>query len=137
MLPTNLNTNEVKNAAGTEVEFGFFSEEGRTRTYAQVGEAPNREHRIKFAHSESGADVEMRRRSLCRVDKAVTGVSGAKRNISFYVVGDIPVGDLADLSEPKNVCAELMSLMASQGATTTILFDCTGYGAASVTGGSL
>jgi hypothetical protein len=50
---------------------------------------------------------------------------------------DIPVGDIADFSETKNVLAELLSFCASLGASTTILYDCTGNGAATLINGTL
>jgi hypothetical protein len=57
--------------------------------------------------------------------------------VSAYVVVDLPVGNLATFDEPKAVLAELMSFCASLGASTTILYDCTGNGAASLINGSL
>lgn len=137
MLPNALNTNEVKNAAGTEVEFQRLISNDRTLTFAQVGELPNLEHRLKVSHQEAGTGSEMRRRSVTRVDKKVTGVSGKPRNIGGYIVLDVPVGDIADYTEAKNVLSEVMSFAASTGADTAIKFDCTGNGAAALISGSL
>jgi len=136
MLPTHLTTNEVKNAAGTEVEFLRFDAAGRTVEFQQSAETPNLEHRLKTSHQESGSGVNERRRSMARVDKTVAGVSGTPRRISWYLVGDIPTGDIANYDEVKNALAELLSFMASTGADTTIKFDCTGTGAACLVSGS-
>jgi len=68
MLPTHLTTNEVKNAAGTEVEFLRFDAAGRTVEFQQSAETPNLEHRLKTSHQESGSGVNERRRSMARVD---------------------------------------------------------------------
>lgn len=136
-IPTNLVTNEIKNSAGTEVEFNHYYQEGRKRVFAQVGEVPNRPHRITVSHTDVGSGAKLRRRSMVRVDKHVTGVDGAVAIPVACCWVDVPIGNLATLDEPKNVLAELMSFLASQGATTTILFDCTGYGAAAITGGNL
>jgi hypothetical protein len=137
MLPANLTTNEVKNAAGTEEEFLGLSTEGRKRIFAKSGETPNLPHRITVSHQETGTGVALRRRSLVRIDKTIAGASTDPRVVSAYVVCDIPVGDLAALTEPKAVLANLMSLVASLGASTTILYDCTGYGADALINGSL
>lgn len=137
MLPTNLNTNEVKNAAGAEVEFNRLATLDRSVTFAQVGESPNLEHRIKVSHLETGSGSETTRRSMVRVDKTITGVSGKPRVISFYAVAAIPVGDIANYTETGNVNAELISFLASTGADSTIKFDGTGNGAAALINGSL
>lgn len=137
-LPLALNTNEVKNSAGTEVEFvRCDSGTGRAIVFAQANEAPNAQHRLGVAHTEVGTGVNLVRRSRARVDKVVAGVSGNPRTISYYVVAVIPVGDLATLDEPRNVQAELLSFMASTGADTAIKFDGTGTGAKAVTEGTL
>lgn len=137
-LPTALNTNEVKNSAGTEVEFvRQDGGTGRKLVYQQVAETPNAPHRITFSHAETGSGADLVRRSLSRVDKTVTGVSGKPRIISFYEVGVIPVGDISTLDEVKNVQAELISLVASTGADTVVKFDCTGTAAAAVVNGTL
>jgi hypothetical protein len=136
-LPTNLTTNEVKDSAGAEVEFLYSSSDGRTRIYAQSGETPMLEHRLKVSHQETGAGSLTRRRSVVRVDKTVSGASGTPRVVSAYVVLDIPVGDLSAYTEPTKVLAELVSFVASLGASTTILYDGTGYGAAALINGTL
>jgi hypothetical protein len=137
MLANTLNTNEIKNSAGTEVEFDHLNGVGRTREYAQKNESPQLTHRLKISHQQSGSGVKERRRSVVRFDKEVAGVSGEQVTVSAYVVVDIPVGDLSTFDEPKNVLAELMSFCASLGASTTILYDCTGNGAAALINGSL
>lgn len=137
MLPTNLTTNEVKNSSGTEVEFLRNGSIGREVTFAKSGEAPNLQNRIKVSHTEIGKGVDLRRRSLLRVDLQVAGVSGKTRNIGCYAVADIPAGDISAMTEVKNALAMLISLLASTGADTTIKFDCTGYGADALVNGSL
>lgn len=57
--------------------------------------------------------------------------------ISAYAVLDSPVGALVANTEPTNVVAELMSFLASLGASTTILYDGTGNGAAALLSGGL
>lgn len=128
-LASTLNTNEIKNSAGTEVEFIRKNGQGPAVEYAQINEPPNREHRFRIAHQELGTGIEQRRRSNIKFRKEITGVSGAVRETSWSLTGDIPIGDIADYTEPKNVLAELMSFAASLGANTTILYDCTGNGA--------
>lgn len=136
-LPIHLTTNEVKNAAGSEVEFTRLLSADRNVLFAQSGEAPNREHRIKVSHQETGSGTKMVRRSLLRVDKTVDGADGAPVTISFYTVGVIPVGNIANYDEAKAVCAELGSLCFLTGADSTFLYDGSGYGAAALINGSL
>lgn len=137
MLPTTLNTNEVKNSAGTEEEFVRMSTEGRKLIFAKSGETPSAPHRLTVSHSEVGSADGRRRRSLVRIDKTVEGTSGTPRTVSCYVVVDAPVGDLATTAEIKNALANLLSFVASQGGTTTILYDCSGHGADSLCQGTL
>lgn len=136
MLPTNLTTNEVKNASGTEVEFLRKDADGVSVLFAQSGEPYNLPHRLKVSHEESGQGVNLKRRTLIDVTKTVLGVDGTPVQIRTYSVTVIPVGNLNATTEVKNVLAERMSFEASTGATTTILYDCTGYGADAIVNGS-
>lgn len=139
MYPTNLTTNEVKNSAGTEEEFLRLSSVGRTLVFAKSGETPAQPHRLSVQHLESGNGTTKRRRSVVRVDKTVTGSYDTTRQerISAYCVVDSPIGNLSAYTEVKNVLANLISNIASQGATTTILYDCSGYGADALVNGGL
>jgi hypothetical protein len=139
MLSNNLNTNEIKNAAGVEVEFQHLSTEGRTRLFAQINESPSLQHRLKISHIESGSGIKLVRRSMHRFDKTVVSTVDLVTpvTISVYTVAVFPVGALLVGTEMANVIAENMSFHASLGATTTILYDCTGNGAASLLNGSL
>lgn len=139
MLANTLNTNEIKNAAGTEVEFSRLQTSGRTTEFAAIGESPSAPHRMSIRHAESGSGTEQRRRSVLRIDKTVAGqvdTTKACRN-SFYIVGDLNIGNLTSLAEPKNVLAELLSFAATTGAATTVLFDCSGNGADALINGGL
>jgi len=137
MLPANLTTNEVKDSSGTEVEFLRMSVSERKVIFAKNGEAPNAPYRLTVSHSETGSGVDLRRRSLIRVDKTVTGSDNLPRTISFYAVGDLPTGDLATAAEMKNVLANLISFLASTGGDTTVKFDCTGNGADAMINGTI
>lgn len=59
MLSNTLNTNEVKDAAGTEVEFSRISTNGRSTEYAKVGEVPNAPYRLKVSHQETGSGLDL------------------------------------------------------------------------------
>lgn len=139
MFPQTLNTNEVKNSAGAEIEFQRLGSSGRQLDFYQVGESPALPHRISIAHQELGSGLSARRRSKVGVIKTVTGQVDASKPapISAYVVVDSPIGNLTSLAEVTNAVAELMSLLASKGASTTILYDGTGYGAEALINGSL
>lgn len=139
MLANTLNTNEIKNAAGVEQEFTRLSQGVRDTVFALITETPSAPHRLTIKHVESGKGVDLKRRSLIRFDKTITGQVDTTKSatISSYNVTEIPLGNLTSYDEVKNVMANLMSFMASTGATTTILFDCTGNGAATAISGTL
>lgn len=133
-------TNEIKNSAGTEVEFTRLSTgPGRETVFRQVNESPSLQHRLSIKHVESGTGFNLRRRSLIRFDKTVASTVDTTKvvTVSAYAVMDLPVGALLALTEPTNVLAELMSLLASLGASTTILYDGTGSGAVCLLNGDL
>jgi hypothetical protein len=138
-LPVNLVTNEVKNSAGVEQEFTGNGAEGRTREFIQVNENPSQEHRIKVQHQETGLVLKKVRRSNIRIDKKVLSTVDliTPVTITASLTLSIPVGHLVSLAEVKNVLAEMMSLVATTGAATTVLFDCTGYGADALVNGTL
>lgn len=137
MLTNTLNTNEVKDAAAAEVEFSRVSTTGRSTVFAKVGETPNAPYRLTVSHQEIGSGVDLRRRSVVRFDKTVTGASTLPRKVTGYLVLDAPTGDLSSTTEIKNVIANLLSFCATTGAATTVLFDCTGNGATVLVDGSL
>jgi len=140
MLNNTLNTNEIKNSAGTEVEFSRLSTgPGRETVFKQITELPYLPHRLTVRHSESGSGINLRRRSVVRFDKTIISAVDATTpvTVSTYVVHDVPIGALTTNAEPANVIAELMSFLASLGASTTILYDCTGNGATTLLNGDL
>lgn len=139
MLSNTLNTNEVKNSAGSEVEFTRLSISDRQTEFAQIAETPSAQHRLKISHQETGMGMKKRRRSLIRVDKTtVSGVDSVTPiTTSAYIVLDIPVGASSTSAEAANVIAELLSFCASTGANTTILYDGTGNGATCLLNGGL
>lgn len=139
MLSNTLNTNEVKNSAGTEVEFSRLSTSDRSTVFAQIAETPANPHRLSIAHQESGTAMKKRRRSVCRIDKTVVSTvdNVTPVTVSAYMVLDAPVGALTANTEMGNVIAELMSFCATTGAATTVLFDCTGNGASALLNGGL
>jgi len=138
MLANTLNTNEIKNAAGTEVEFSRLSTSDRQTVFSQITEAPSAPHRLKISHQETGSGINLTRRSVVRFDKTVASTVDTTKmvTISGYLVLSAPVGALVANTEMANVLAEVMSFCATTGAATTVLFDCTGSGAnALLTGG--
>lgn len=139
MLSNTLNTNEIKDASGTEVEFSRLSISDRATEFAAVGEAPSKPHRLTIRHQETGEGLKKRRRSVYRFDKTViSDVDNVTPVvISKYDVLDVPIGALTSQTEIKNVIAEGMAFGASLGASTTILYNCTGNGADVLLNGGL
>jgi hypothetical protein len=139
MLSNTLNTNEIKNSAGTEVEFSRLSQSARTTVFKQITESPYLPHRLTISHQETGAGMTQRRRSVVRFDKTVISAvdSVTPITVSAYTVLDFPIGASTTAAEAANVLAELMSFTASLGASTTILYDGTGNGAITLLNGDL
>lgn len=139
MLSNTLNTNEVKNAAGTEVEFSRLSQSDRSTEFAKIGETPSLPIRLRISHLESGVGMKRRRRSVVRFDiTSVSGVDSATPvTTSAYAVLDAPIGALTTNTDMANALAQLMSFLATTGAATTVLFDCTGNGAKVLLNGEL
>lgn len=139
MLSNTLNTNEIKNASATEVEFQRLKQNDRTTEFAQITEPSNLPHRLKISHQESGTGFTRRRRSVVRFDKDVTSTVDTTKTctVSAYIVLDAPLGAMAAGAEYANVLAELLSFCATTGGATTVLFDGTGNGAVCLLSGGL
>lgn len=139
MLNNSLNTNEIKNSAGTEVEFSRLSVSERSTLYSQISETPSLPHRMTISHLEVGSGIKKRRRSVLRFDKTViSGVDSVTPiTHSAYAVIDYAIGGASTAAEMTHVLAELMSFLASLGASTTILYDGTGNGATALLAGGL
>jgi len=138
MLSNTLNTNEVKNAAGTEVEFSRLATSDRSTVFAQISENPSQPHRLSISHQESGSGIKRRRRSVVRVDKTIISPvdSVTPVTVSAYVVLDIPSGALTTGTEAANVLAELGSFTHTN-ASATLLYDGTGNGSGALLSGGL
>lgn len=138
-IANTLNTNEVKNAAGTEVEFqSLGGEQNRTREFAAISEAPALKHRITVKHSETGIGIRRRRKSAIRVDKTVVSTvdSVTPVVVSALIWLDSPVGALLASTEMANVLAELGSFTFLDGTGNTFLYAGSGVGSqALITGG--
>jgi hypothetical protein len=139
MLSNTLNTNEVKNSGGTEMEFQRISQSERATEYALITESPAYPHRLNIKHTETGQGVARRRRSVVRFDLTEEGeIDDTKSMVtSAYIVLDAPIGNMSSNTPMKTVIANLLSFCASLGASTTILYDNTGNGAVCLTTGGL
>lgn len=139
MLVNTLNTNEIKDNAGAEVEFSRLSSSERASVFAQVAEPPARPYRLTVSHQEIGSGLKRRRRGLVRFDKTVMSDVDTTLPVvvSAYAVLDAPVGALTTQTEMAKVLANLMSFLSTTGAATTVLFDGTGNGAKCLLNGDL
>lgn len=131
MLTNTLNTNEIKDAAGAEIEFTRLSIGDRSTIFAAVGEVPYAPYRMTIKHTESGSGFTRRRRSVVRFDRMVTGqiTDSGMSSDSCYIVLDTQIGNHTDSAAATKILANLLSFCASLGASTTILYDGTGNGA--------
>jgi hypothetical protein len=132
-------TNEVKNAAGTEVEFALQSTNGSKTILKQVGESPAYPHRLTVSHQESSVGLDKRRRSLARIDISAAGQVDATKlaGAAAYLVLDIPIGNQTSNALIKDALAELGSFVFTLAGNTTFLRDGTGTGGAVLLDGSV
>lgn len=141
MLPTNLNTNQVKNSAGTEVEYLFHKEEGRTREYAKSGESPALKSRLLFQHQtvgKEGAFSQLRRSNFSTKEYVISDRDNLTAvPITASTTFTVPEGALLSLNAAKDVLAKHISCLASDGTDTTVKFACTGTAAEALLNGSL
>lgn len=139
MLSNTLNTNEIKDSAGTEVEFSRLSTIDRATVFSKISEVPSLPYRLGISHQETGSGIKLARRSVFRFDKAIISEVDTVTpvTISAYVVLVAPLGHLDTMAEPAKVLANVWSFGASLGASTTILYDGTGNGSVSLLNGSL
>lgn len=139
MLSNTLNTNQVKDSAGTEVEFSRLSINDRSTLFAKISETPNLPDRLSIAHQESGVGMKKRRRSVVRFD--LTSISGVDSvtpiTDSAYIVLDRAIGASTTNASAANVLARLMSFVASDGTDTAIKYAGTGSGADALLNGGL
>lgn len=137
-IPTTLNTNEVKNAAGSEVEFALREINGGTRVFRQVGEPFNRPHSFTFKTEEVGEGFNKVRKTMNRIDKVVASdVDPTKLvRVSTYTVVIAPCGALTTNAEVANVFAELGSFNHTLG-TNTHVYDGTAPGAKALINGDI
>jgi hypothetical protein len=133
MLSNNLNTNEIKDSAGTEVEFTRlkFSPDGSSTEFAKIGESYAYPHRLRIAHTESGTGVNRRRRSVIGFSLTAVGQVNTTSSMkgTVQITSDLPVGNMTDQALAKMLIANLLAFVANTGGNTTIQFDCTGNGA--------
>lgn len=139
MLSDTLNTNEIKDSAGTEVEFSRMSQQDRSTIFKKISENPSQPYRLTIAHQEIGTGLKKRRRSVVRFDKTVISDVDSVTPIthSSYIVTDTPIGAITTNADAAHVLANLLSFCATTGAGTTVLFNGTGNGAVALLDGSL
>lgn len=139
MLSNTLNTNQVKDSTGAEVEFERISTNERTSAFQKIGMQESLPHKMSIAHQESGTGMKRRRRSAFRVD--LTTISGVDSvtpiTDSAYIVLDRAVGASTNDTAATNVLANLLSAVASDGSDSTIKFNGTGTFASALIKGTL
>ncbi len=139
MLSNTLNTNEIKDRTGTEVEFQRLNTRDRSTEFAKISEQPNYPHRLIISHDETGVGINRKRRSLLRFSKTVAAADAGSDEsvvISAYVVVDLPIGKMSSFNDANDVLANLMSFLSTTGAGTTVLFDGSGNGASALINGT-
>lgn len=136
MLPLNLTTNEIRDAAAVEIEFSRMSQNDNSVTFVNTAASPAYPHTIKVSHQSLGGEGTRRRRSLIRVDYSHAGlVSGKVYQTLAYTVLDRSL-EVSNNDAAKMALANLGSLLSTLG-TNLHLYDGTGNGAAALLNGTL
>lgn len=142
MLPDNLDTNQVRNRLGAEVEFVYQDGAGgQFRVYKRKNGAPNLIETITVQHRTVGKGTErVRQSNISIVKEVVSDTDPTKRAIirqskSFWV----PEGHLADLDDVKDVDAYMNTFCAqtSAGTSGVLVMDGTGLGAEALINGTI
>lgn len=139
MLPAHLVTNEVKNAAGVEIEFNRTRNSDTGVGFSVKVPNPQLPHKVDFDHQIVGEGTSQRRRSRQRVEYTVPGCTDATKKAVCVcnITLDVPIGNIENFDAAKMALANSIALLASTGADTVVKFDCTGVGADCLINGTL
>jgi hypothetical protein len=139
MLPSHLNTNEVRGSDNAEVEYLRMSVEGRKVVFHKSGESPALKDRITFQHEEKGVGPKSVRRSnlsnLVEVTSDVDDTSTAQIIVSTTI--QVPIGLLSTNTAVVNAMCKHTSLLATVGTSGVYASDGSGNGAKALTDGTL
>jgi hypothetical protein len=139
MLPNLLNTNEVKDRNGTEVEFQRIDTTGRTTEYAQLAETPAYPRRINIRHREVGSGTEKRRQSQVRFSVTKPGGVDSTKAVTPFVqvTAEYPVGNSTSSNDLKDLLAHMVTFFAYDAANALKVYDGTSNGSSVILDGSL
>lgn len=139
-LPQNLNTNEVKDKTGTEKQYLFHDDPGRSIQYALDTALPSLPSILTIQHRDvgtPGTHTHRRQSNVNLVDTFVSQVDNVtKGKVRVSITVDSPEGMLTSRDIVKDALAKVTSFVATTG-TNTFLYDGTGTGAAALINGTL
>jgi len=131
MLANLLNTNEIKNSAGTEVEFGRRgSPTPNAIEYYALTEGLVTKHTLLVSHQTVGKGKLEQIQSVSIIRKTVLSTVDLVTPCTFVAQLKLtsPSGLMLTTAESANVLAELGSFMFLTGADNTFKYDGTGTG---------
>lgn len=137
MLSNLLNTNEIKNSAGTEVEFGRRGNPTKNANaieYYALTEGLVTKHTFLVSHQVVGKGKQEQIQSVVIFRKTVISTVDSQTPCTF--VGQLkltsPSGLMLTTAESANVLSELGSFCFLTGADSTFKYDGTGTGGAAL-----
>jgi hypothetical protein len=137
-LADNLNTNELKNEAGTEVEYLNFDKGSRMKEWFKSGEVPGLPSHLKIQHREIGEGVDKKRQS--NISLYITEIGSVDTTKQAKSIGSfsttVPIGNIPNFAKITTVMACLGSLCYTNG-TNTFVYDGTTPGAAALINGTI
>lgn len=131
MLNNTLNTNEIKNTAGTAQIFERVRlGPGNTTQFKLSAETLGNPYRLDVKHERVGKGQDERRRSAIIFSATDEDVAdGTKYQTRCTLTIDQPTGRADDNTTLAILIANMLSFCATTGAGTTVLFDGSGNGA--------
>jgi hypothetical protein len=130
MLNNTLNTNEVKDRAGVEIELERRSTgPGQITEFKKLNETAGLPVRLSIKHETSGTGTKATRRSV--VEALITNENSDGEKVTSIARLSVvhPLGLADDYNGLKDAIAMILSFCATTGAATTVLLDGSGNGA--------
>jgi len=138
MLNNTLNTNEVKDRAGVEIELERRSTgPGTVTEFKKLNESAGLPVRLSIKHETSGTGTKTIRRSVVEAINTVENSDGEKVTSIARLSVVHPTGLADDFNGLKDALAMILSFCATTGVGTTVLFDGSGNGALALINESL
>jgi hypothetical protein len=127
-LPTNLNTNEVRNASGTEQEFLFHKDGDNSREWRKSGGSPSLIESLLVQHEEVGKLANLQRRSNFKTKLTFLSETDSvtMKDIVISTTVLVPSGHLSSMTKVILAAAYHGSALSGNGTVNVLTYDGSG-----------